>query len=88
MILSLNNVSIFYPLKINTYILTCNIICKNLILGRIDLPSFFSVMENIVYNLYNVFNFSYAGGSSSSEFGDCSIVQCLTSWIPESIPLQ
>lgn len=31
---------------------------------------------------------SYTGGSQSSEFGDCSIVQCLTGWIPEAIPLQ
>ncbi|CAC5378198.1 Androglobin [Mytilus coruscus] len=38
--------------------------------------------------LIKIASLDYAGGSSSSEFGDCSIVQCLTSWIPESIPLQ
>ncbi|XP_071138088.1 androglobin-like isoform X50 [Mytilus edulis] len=38
--------------------------------------------------LIKIASLDYAGGSSSSEFGDCSIVQCLTGWIPESIPLQ
>ncbi|XP_022294382.2 androglobin-like isoform X10 [Crassostrea virginica] len=38
--------------------------------------------------LIKVASLDYTGGSQSSEFGDCSIVQCLTGWIPEAIPLQ
>ncbi|OWF38911.1 Androglobin [Mizuhopecten yessoensis] len=38
--------------------------------------------------LIKVASLDYTGGSPSSEFGDCSIIQCLTGWIPESIPLQ
>ena len=32
--------------------------------------------------------FSYSGGSSSCEFGDFSVISCLTGWLPEAIPLQ
>ena len=32
--------------------------------------------------------YSYRGGETSSEFGDFSVVQCLTGWIPEIIPLR
>lgn len=38
--------------------------------------------------LIKVASLDYTGGSQSSEFGDCSIVQSLTGWIPEAIPLQ
>ncbi|XP_048766494.2 androglobin-like isoform X7 [Ostrea edulis] len=38
--------------------------------------------------LIKVASLDYTGGSQSSEFGDCSIIQCLTGWIPEAIPLQ
>ncbi|KAJ8315589.1 hypothetical protein KUTeg_007739 [Tegillarca granosa] len=38
--------------------------------------------------LIKIASLEYSGGSASSEFGDCNIIQCLTGWIPESIPLQ
>ncbi|XP_062575227.1 androglobin-like [Saccostrea cucullata] len=38
--------------------------------------------------LIKVASLDYTGGSQSSEFGDCSIIQCLMGWIPEAIPLQ
>ncbi|XP_061176714.1 androglobin-like isoform X2 [Saccostrea echinata] len=38
--------------------------------------------------LIKVASLDYTGGSQSSEFGDCSVIQCLMGWIPEAIPLQ
>jgi len=32
--------------------------------------------------------FSYSTGGTSCEFGDFSVVHCLTGWLPETIPLQ
>ncbi|XP_041351984.1 androglobin-like isoform X2 [Gigantopelta aegis] len=38
--------------------------------------------------LIKIASLDYTGGKNSCEFGDCSIIQCLTGWIPETIPLQ
>ncbi|CAB3995944.1 androglobin-like isoform X3 [Paramuricea clavata] len=38
--------------------------------------------------LLKVASLDYHGGESSCEFGDFSVVQCLTGWIPEVIPLR
>jgi len=32
--------------------------------------------------------FSYGFGGTSCEFGDFSVIHCLTGWLPELIPLQ
>jgi len=32
--------------------------------------------------------FSYSSGGTSCEFGDFSVIHCLTGWLPEIIPLQ
>ena len=31
---------------------------------------------------------SYSGGNPGMEFGDITIIHCLTGWLPEAIPLQ
>ncbi|CAH1799230.1 unnamed protein product [Owenia fusiformis] len=38
--------------------------------------------------LIKVAALDYNGGSANCEFGDVNIIQCLTSWLPEVIPLQ
>ncbi|GFS08049.1 androglobin-like [Elysia marginata] len=38
--------------------------------------------------LIKVASLDYAGGNPSQEFGDVTVLQCLTGWIPEAIPLQ
>ncbi|XP_028410021.1 androglobin-like isoform X2 [Dendronephthya gigantea] len=38
--------------------------------------------------LLKVASLDYHGGEASCEFGDFSVVQCLTGWIPEVIPLR
>ncbi|XP_074663197.1 androglobin-like [Tubulanus polymorphus] len=38
--------------------------------------------------LLKVAALDYSGGSQCCEFGDFSIIQCLTGWLPEVIPLQ
>ena len=53
-----------------------------------NVTSFISVkyMQSILIQFLNYF--SYTGGSPSCEFGDFSVVNCLTGWLPEAIPLQ
>ncbi|XP_053396619.1 androglobin-like isoform X26 [Mercenaria mercenaria] len=38
--------------------------------------------------LIKVASLDYTGGNPNCEFGDVSIVSCLTGWLPEAIPLQ
>ncbi|CAL1548032.1 unnamed protein product [Lymnaea stagnalis] len=38
--------------------------------------------------LIKVASLDYAGGNPSQEFGDMTVIHCLTGWIPEIIPLQ
>ncbi|XP_052808177.1 androglobin-like isoform X3 [Mya arenaria] len=38
--------------------------------------------------LIKVATLDYTGGNPNCEFGDVSIVNCLTGWLPEAIPLQ
>eukprot|EP00057_Strongylocentrotus_purpuratus_P006163 XP_011660637.1 PREDICTED: androglobin isoform X28 [Strongylocentrotus purpuratus] len=38
--------------------------------------------------LIKVFSLDYSTGSSSCEFGDVTVIQTLTGWLPETIPLQ
>ncbi|CAG5118945.1 unnamed protein product, partial [Candidula unifasciata] len=38
--------------------------------------------------LMKVASLDYTGGNQNQEFGDISVIQCLTGWIPEVIPLQ
>ncbi|XP_077977911.1 androglobin-like isoform X2 [Glandiceps talaboti] len=38
--------------------------------------------------LIKVASLDYNGGSSHSEFGDVTVIHCLTGWLPETIPLQ
>ncbi|XP_064627067.1 androglobin-like isoform X5 [Lineus longissimus] len=38
--------------------------------------------------LIKIASLDYNGGSSSCEFGDFSVIHCLTGWLPEIIPLQ
>jgi hypothetical protein len=43
--------------------------------------SFLSLLLSLIFCSYN-------GGSPSCEFGDFSVIHCLTGWLPEIIPLQ
>ncbi|KAI0237423.1 Androglobin, partial [Lamellibrachia satsuma] len=38
--------------------------------------------------LVKVASLDYNGGNNACEFGDFSVIQCLTGWLPEAIPLQ
>ncbi|XP_060593126.1 androglobin-like isoform X19 [Ruditapes philippinarum] len=59
---------------------------------RLMLPC--TTMQNEVWPmlltkaLIKVAALDYTGGNPSCEFGDVSIVSCLTGWLPEAIPLQ
>ncbi|KAL3881172.1 hypothetical protein ACJMK2_027629 [Sinanodonta woodiana] len=60
--------------------------------GQLLLPA--TTMQNEIWSmlltkaLIKVASLDYTGGSSSSEFGDFSVINCLTGWLPEAIPLQ
>ncbi|XP_052244735.1 androglobin-like isoform X7 [Dreissena polymorpha] len=60
--------------------------------NRLLLPS--TTMQNEVWPmlltkaLIKVASLDYTGGNPNCEFGDVSIVSCLTGWLPEAIPLQ
>ncbi|XP_070569023.1 androglobin-like isoform X9 [Ptychodera flava] len=38
--------------------------------------------------LIKVASLDYNGGSTNCEFGDVTVIHCLTGWLPETIPLQ
>ncbi|BFZ09751.1 hypothetical protein BsWGS_12792 [Bradybaena similaris] len=38
--------------------------------------------------LIKVASLDYTGGNPNQEFGDVSVIQCLTGWIPEALPLR
>lgn len=60
--------------------------------GRLLLPS--TTLDHEIWPhlltkaLLKVASIDYNGGNSSCEFGDFSVIQCLTGWLPETIPLQ
>ena len=45
------------------------------------------VLECFRYDVVFVV-YSYNGGNNACEFGDFSVIHCLTGWLPEAIPLQ
>ncbi|XP_035827266.1 androglobin [Aplysia californica] len=59
--------------------------------GRMLLPSTTLTHELwpmlLTKALIKVASLDYSGGNPSQEFGDMTVLQCLTGWIPEAIPL-
>jgi len=49
--------------------------------------TYLPVMNDTLHTWF-LLNSSYTGGNPNCEFGDVSVVNCLTGWLPEAIPLQ